>query len=56
MTTCDVEDLDAAIQAVEISGGTLLTDIIELPEIGRWVEVEGPGGEVFGLMEAVHRD
>jgi hypothetical protein len=52
LTTCDVEDLDAAIQAVEISGGTLLTDIIELPDVGRWVEVEGPGGEVFGLMEA----
>jgi uncharacterized protein len=52
LATCDVEDLDAAIQAVEISGGSLLTDIMEIPDVGRWVEVEGPGGEVFGLMES----
>lgn len=51
MITCEVEDLDAAVEAVGISGGTLLTDIVELEEVGRWAQVEGPGGEVFGLME-----
>jgi predicted enzyme related to lactoylglutathione lyase len=51
LNTCDVEDLDAAIEAVEIGGGRLLTDIMELEGVGRWVQVEGPGGEKFGLME-----
>ncbi len=51
VNTCDVEDLDAAIEAVRIGGGQLLTEVVELPGVGRWVQVEGPGGEEFGLME-----
>lgn len=51
LTTCDVEDLDAAVEAVRIGGGTLLTEVIEVPGVGRWVQVAGPGGAEFGLME-----
>jgi predicted enzyme related to lactoylglutathione lyase len=51
LATCDVEDLDAASEAIEIGGGKLLTDIMEVEGVGRWVQVEGPGGEEFGLME-----
>ena len=51
VVTCEVEDLDAAVEAVKISGGKLLTDLIEIEDVGRWAQVEGPGGEVFGLME-----
>jgi hypothetical protein len=51
LNTCDVEDLEAAIEAVKIGGGHLLTDIVEVPGVGRWVQVGGPGGEEFGLME-----
>ena len=51
LASCDVEDLDAAVQAATLSGGVLLTDIVEIPGVGRWAQVEGPGGEVFGLME-----
>lgn len=51
LATCDVEDLDAAIEAIEIGGGKLLTDIMAVEGVGRWVQVEGPGGEEFGLME-----
>jgi predicted enzyme related to lactoylglutathione lyase len=53
LNTCDVEDLDAAIEAIEIGGGKLLTEVMELEGVGRWVQVEGPGGEEFGLMEPV---
>ncbi len=51
LNTCDVEDLDAAIEAVRLSGGTILTGVMEIEGVGRWAQVEGPGGEVFGLME-----
>ena len=51
LATCNVDDLDAAIQAVEISGGSLLTDVMEIEGVGKWIQIEGPGGEVFGLME-----
>ena len=51
LVTCEVEDLDAAVEAVKLSGGTPLTDMVGLPGVGRWVQIEGPGGEVFGLME-----
>jgi hypothetical protein len=51
INTCDVEDLDAAIEAVRIGGGHLLTDVIELPGVGGWSLVAGRGGEEFGLME-----
>ena len=53
LASCEVEDLDAAVEAVEMSGGTVLSDIQELPEVGRWVQIKGPGGEVLGLMEPV---
>ena len=51
LNTCDVEDLDAAIEAVTLSGGRPLTDITEIEGVGRWAQVVGPGGEVFGLMQ-----
>lgn len=51
MVTCEVEDLDAAVEAVKISGGKMLSDVVEIDGVGRWAQVEGPGGEVFGLME-----
>lgn len=51
LNTCDVEDLDAAIEAVRLSGGRPLTDTMEIEGVGRWAQVEGPGGEVFGLMQ-----
>ncbi len=51
LNTCDVEDLEAAIEAVKIGGGQVVSEIMELPGVGRWAEVSGPGGEEFGLME-----
>lgn len=51
LITCDVDDLEAAVEAVKISGGSMLTDVMEIEGVGRWTQVEGPGGEVFGLME-----
>jgi hypothetical protein len=53
LNTCDVEDIDAAVQAVEMSGGTLVSDIVEIEGVGRYAQVQGPGGEEFGLMEPV---
>ena len=51
LITCEVEDIDAAVEAVKVSGGTLLTDVVEIEGVGRWVQILGPGGEVFGLMQ-----
>ncbi|MGA7098182.1 MAG: VOC family protein [Acidimicrobiia bacterium] len=51
LNTCEVEDLEAAIEAVKIGGGSVVSGIVELPGVGRWAEVAGPGGEEFGLME-----
>ncbi len=56
LINCDVEDLDAAVEAVNLSGGTLLTDLMEIEGVGRWAQVQGPGGEVFGLMEPHDQD
>lgn len=51
LNTCGVEDIDAAVQAVEMSGGVLVTDIVDIEGVGRYAQVQGPGGEEFGLME-----
>lgn len=51
INTCDVEDITAAMEAVRISGGELLTEIVDIDGVGRFAQVKGPGGAVFGLME-----
>lgn len=56
LITADVEDLEAALEAIKLSGGKPLTEVIEIQGVGRWAQVEGPGGEVFGLMEPAPQD
>ncbi len=51
LNTLDVEDLDVALAACEAAGGTRSTDIMDIPGIGRWIQMQEPGGNVFGLME-----
>ncbi len=53
MNTCSVEDIDAAVQAVEMSGGTVVAGVTEIQGVGRYAQVRGPGGEEFGLMEPI---
>lgn len=52
LNTIDVEDLDVAIEACVAAGGTKVSDVMDIPGIGRWVRIREPGGNQFGMMES----
>lgn len=51
LNTIDVEDFDAAMEACEAARGAKVSDVMEIPGIGRWVQIREPGRNLFGLME-----
>lgn len=51
INTIEVEDLEAKRDKVEELGGTLVTDVIEIPNVGRHCYASGPDGLIFGMME-----
>jgi predicted enzyme related to lactoylglutathione lyase len=50
LNTIDVEDLDVAIESCEAAGGTKTSDVMDIPGVGRWVQIREPGGNLFGMM------
>ena len=55
MNTCTVEDIDAAVQAVEMSGGIIVAGVTDIDGVGRYARVSAPGGPEFGLMEPANK-
>ncbi len=55
MNTVDVADLEKAISACVDAGGQTVGDVMDIPDIGRWVQIREPGGNIFGLMESVEQ-
>lgn len=51
MNTVQVTDLEGTIAACENTGGTRISDIMEIPGVGRWVRIREPGGNEFGMIE-----
>ena len=49
--TISVASADAAITAIEESGGRLRSDLFEIPEVGRVAEFEDTEGNVVCVME-----
>lgn len=47
----NVADLDAAVVRATEFGGTLRTEPLSAPGVGRWAEIVDPQGAVFGLLE-----
>lgn len=53
LCTLAVDDLDAALTAVEANGGAAASEPQEIPEVGRHAYATDPAGNQFGLMEPV---
>jgi predicted enzyme related to lactoylglutathione lyase len=47
------DDVDAATQRVAAAGGTVQSEPVDIPEVGRWSVVADPQGAVFALFQAV---
>ncbi|WP_431220773.1 VOC family protein [Leifsonia xyli] len=47
----NVSDLDAAVVRATDLGGTLRTEPLSAPGVGRWAEIVDPQGAVFALLE-----
>ncbi|MDR6970010.1 VOC family protein [Leifsonia shinshuensis] len=47
----NVADLDAAVVRATELGGTLRTEPLSAPGVGRWAEIVDPHGAVFALLE-----
>jgi len=47
----NVADLDAGIVRATELGGTLRTEPLQAPGVGRWAEIVDPQGAVFGMLE-----
>lgn len=51
--TVSVEKLEAAIDKVKAAGGTIDGDIMDVPGIGRYVNVRDTEGNQFGMLEPI---
>src|SRR5215213_4409237 len=52
-TTMGVDDLDAAVEAVQGAGGSVLMGRMEIPGVGSLAYVADPEGRAFGIMQPV---
>jgi predicted enzyme related to lactoylglutathione lyase len=43
LNTIDVEDLDVAMEACEAAGGAKVSDVMDIPGVGRWVQISRTG-------------
>ena len=46
-----VEDADAAVERVNKTGGRLVGEILDIPNVGRYARVEGSEGNVIGIIK-----
>ncbi len=51
-----VSSLDEYIDKIKKAGGSILTDKIEVPKMGRFVYFKDPEGNVIGIWETVMRE
>jgi predicted enzyme related to lactoylglutathione lyase len=48
-----VDDCDAAVEKVKKSGGKLVGEIMDIPNVGRYAYVEDPEGNVIGIIKPI---
>jgi uncharacterized protein len=46
-----VEDADAAVERVKQSGGRLVGEILDIPNVGRYARVQDTEGNVIGVIK-----
>ncbi|MBX4189956.1 VOC family protein [Candidatus Parcubacteria bacterium] len=46
-----VENTDASVEKVKNSGGKLIGEILDIPNVGRYAYVEDSEGNVIGIMQ-----
>ena len=46
-----VDDADAAVEGVKKSGGRLVGEIMDIPNVGRYARVQDTEGNVIGLIK-----
>ena len=55
VNTVSVEKIEASMDAVRKAGGTIVGEIMEIPNIGRIVYAADTEGNRFGMLEALPR-
>lgn len=48
-----VDDADAAVEKVEKSGGRLVGEILDIPNVGRYARVQDSEGNVIGVIKPI---
>ena len=48
-----VDDADATVEKVERSGGTLVGEILDIPNVGRYARVQDTEGNVIGVIKPI---
>ena len=53
VNTINVDDIAKSISLVGTNGGTVLTEIMDIPKVGKIAYFKDPEGNTFGLIEDV---
>ena len=51
VNTINVDNIKKSIAAIQKNGGTVLTEIMEIPEVGKFVYFKDPDGNISGVLE-----
>jgi predicted enzyme related to lactoylglutathione lyase len=49
--TIHVDNIKEAISAINANGGVVLTDIMDIPNVGRFIHFKDPDGNIMGALE-----
>jgi uncharacterized protein len=50
-----VADADSAVEKVKQSGGRLVGEIMDIPNVGRYARIQDPEGNVIGVIKPMMR-
>lgn len=55
VNTIEIDSLEKAMKSIPENGGEILTDIMEIPDVGKFIYAKDPEGNIIGVLEALQR-
>lgn len=52
VNTLDVSDIHESMESIKKHGGKILTEIMDIPNVGKFCYCKDPEGNIFGIMQS----
>lgn len=55
VNTIEVDNLERAMKLISANGGKILSDIMDIPDVGKFIYCKDPDGNILGVLEGIQR-